>query len=178
MKILFSPSEAKKLTPNPLNSPINSIICDRDEILQKYYDIVSSQDERILGDIFGVKSTSDIAKIKNLTMQKIYHKAILMYDGVAYEALDYLNLDEVASRYIDENLLIFSNLYGVLKAGDYVLIDTDFVYKEGDPKMELSSDMSIQFEKRYTREKAMEKPHEEVRVETKEVKIAPVKKGR
>jgi cytoplasmic iron level regulating protein YaaA (DUF328/UPF0246 family) len=120
VKILFSPSEAKKLTPNPLNSPINSIICDRDEILQKYYDIVSSQDESILGDIFGVKSTSDIAKIKNLTMQKIYHKAILMYDGVAYEALDYLNLDEVASRYIDENLLIFSNLYGVLKAGDYV----------------------------------------------------------
>ena len=65
-----------------------------------------------------------------------------------------------------------------LKSGEYVLIDTDFVYKEGDPKIELSSDMSIQFEKRYKREKAVEKPHEEVRVETKEVKIAPVKKGR
>ena len=113
MKILFSPSEAKKLTLNPLTSPINSIICDRDEILQKYYDLISSQDQSILGQIFGVKSANDITKIKNLTMQKSYHKAVLMYDGVAYEALNYSNLDESSSRYIDENLLIFSNLYGV-----------------------------------------------------------------
>ena len=120
MKILFSPSEAKKPTLNPLTSPINSIICDRDEILQKYYDLISSQDESILGQIFGVKSANDITKIKNLIMQKSYHKAVLMYDGVAYEALNYSNLDELSSRYIDENLLIFSNLYGVLRAGDYI----------------------------------------------------------
>lgn len=73
-------------------------------------------------------------------------------------------------------------LHGVvtetLKAGDYVLIDTDFVYKEGDPKMELSSDMSIQFEKRYKREKGIEIPKEEVKKETREVKTTPVKKGR
>ncbi|WP_458396421.1 YaaA family protein [Campylobacter sp.] len=120
MKILFSPSEAKKPTLNPLTSPISSIICDRDEIIQKYYDLISSQDQSILGQIFGVKSANDITKIKNLTMQKSYHKAVLMYDGVAYEALNYSNLDELSSRYIDENLLIFSNLYGVLRAGDYI----------------------------------------------------------
>lgn len=136
MKILFSPSEAKKPTLNPLTSPINSIICDRDEILQKYYDLISSQDQSILGQIFGVKSTNDIAKIKNLTMQKSYHKAVLMYDGVAYEALNYSNLDESSSRYIDENLLIFSNLYGVLRAGDYIQF---YKLKQGEKISQIDS---------------------------------------
>ncbi|WP_086276309.1 YaaA family protein [Campylobacter vicugnae] len=136
MKILFSPSEAKKPTPNPLTSPINSIICDRDEILQKYYDLISSQDQSILGDIFGVKSANDIIKIKNLTMQKSYHKAVLMYDGVAYEALNYSNLDESSSRYIDENLLIFSNLYGVLRAGDYIQF---YKLKQGEKISQIDS---------------------------------------
>lgn len=44
-----------------------------------------------------------------------------------------------------------------LKAGDYVLLDTDFVYDENDPDAELSSDMSIQFEKRYLKEKNITK---------------------
>lgn len=136
MKILFSPSEAKRPTLNPLTSPISSIICDRDEILQKYYDLISSQDQSILGQIFGVKSVNDITKIKNLTMQKSYHKAVLMYDGVAYEALNYSNLDELSSRYIDENLLIFSNLYGVLRAGDYIQF---YKLKQGEKISQIDS---------------------------------------
>ena len=119
MKILFSPSESKKPTPNPLNLALLSINCDRDEILKSYYDILNSGDEVALSKIFGVKSSKDIANIVDLSSKKLYHKAIQMYDGVAYDALDYLNLDEKSAKYIDENLLIFSNLYGVLRAGDY-----------------------------------------------------------
>lgn len=120
MKILFSPSESKKPTPNPLKSVLMAINCDRDEILNRYYEILNSKDERALSEIFGIKESKEIDKIANLSAQNLYHKAVLLYDGVAYDALDYPSLDEKSARYIDENLLIFSNLYGVLRAGDYV----------------------------------------------------------
>lgn len=36
-----------------------------------------------------------------------------------------------------------------LKAGDYVILDTDYIYKEGDPKIAIISDLSKEFEDRY-----------------------------
>lgn len=118
MKILFSPSEAKRLTPNPQNSPKISIFCDRDEIIHSYFSAIKSGNLGELEQIFGVKS--GINELREQILQPCYHKAVLMYDGVAYDALDYANLSSSATKYIDENLLIFSNLYGVLRAGDYV----------------------------------------------------------
>lgn len=39
-----------------------------------------------------------------------------------------------------------------LEAGEYVMLDTDFIYREGDPHIELSSDLSRKFESRYQRQ--------------------------
>ena len=30
-----------------------------------------------------------------------------------------------------------------LKAGEYVILDTDFIYREGDPNIDLTSDISL-----------------------------------
>ena len=50
-------------------------------------------------------------------------KVIQRYDGVAFDYLEYSKLKEDEKFYIDENVLIFSNLFGVLKAGDLGLPD-------------------------------------------------------
>ena len=44
---------------------------------------------------------------------------------------------------------MMGNVSETLKEGEYVLIDTDFVFREGDPDIHMSSDLSIKFENRY-----------------------------
>ena len=39
-----------------------------------------------------------------------------------------------------------------LNPGDYVIIDTDFIYREADPNLNLSSNLSSEFESRYKNE--------------------------
>ncbi|WP_291953039.1 peroxide stress protein YaaA, partial [Campylobacter sp.] len=45
-------------------------------------------------------------------------KAIKRYSGIAYNFLNYEKLDLEEKRYIDENVIIFSNLFGPIKAND------------------------------------------------------------
>ena len=73
---------------------------------------------------------------------------------------------------------LHGNVTKTLKAGEYVVIDTDFFYKENDPKTELSSDLSIQFEKRYRREKGLDIEAKKETEVKKEMQVSPVKKGR
>lgn len=73
---------------------------------------------------------------------------------------------------------LHGNVTKTLKAGEYVVIDTDFFYKENDPKTELSSDLSIQFEKRYRREKGLDMEAKKETEVKKEMQVSPVKKGR
>jgi len=47
-------------------------------------------------------------------------KTIQRYTGVAFDYLDYDSLDDSAKSYIDNSLLIFSNLFGVLRASDLI----------------------------------------------------------
>ena len=49
-------------------------------------------------------------------------KVIQRYEGVAFDYLEYNNLNENEKTYIDENVLIFSNIFGVLKAGMLVFL--------------------------------------------------------
>ena len=55
-------------------------------------------------------------------------KAILRYTGVAFDAMDYENLEEKAQIYCDENIVLFSNLFGPLKASDLI---PDYKLKQG-----------------------------------------------
>jgi cytoplasmic iron level regulating protein YaaA (DUF328/UPF0246 family) len=55
-------------------------------------------------------------------------KAIERYDGVAYDYLDYPHLSQEAKAYIDDHTILFSNLFGPLKASDFI---PDYKLKQG-----------------------------------------------
>ena len=63
-------------------------------------------------------------------MKSTLLKAIQRYEGVADDYLSYNNLEKSSQKYIDDNVLIFSNLFGVLKAGDNGL--PDYKLKQGE----------------------------------------------
>ena len=133
MKILLAPSETKiaggegKFDIDSLFLPeINS---KRVELINTYTKIVLSQDLEILSKMFGLKKESDIKKhIKDITKEATM-KAILRYKGVAFDYLDYPTLTKDAQEYLDNNLLIFSNLFGILKASDKI---PEYRLKQGE----------------------------------------------
>jgi len=126
LKILFSPSESKsKLLENP---PINidSFCCKnlydkRLEIIQRYQEILNSNDIKRLREIFGLKDEHKCHELANIDIKSSPTcKAILRYSGIAY---DYLSYDTIPVRYqiyIDKNTIIFSNLFGPIFASDNI----------------------------------------------------------
>ena len=70
--------------------------------------------------MFGLKKEADILKHKRDIIHELSLKAIERYTGVAFDYLAYKTLDNSAKLYIDRNLLIFSNLFGVLSADDLI----------------------------------------------------------
>ena len=50
------------------------------------------------------------------------------YEGVAYDYLQYASLDTSAQGYIDTNVIIFSNIFGPIGAGDMI---PEYKFKQG-----------------------------------------------
>ncbi len=126
MKILFSPSEAKSS-----NSPINLNLADelsfksnykaREQILQKYAQVLENFNTQELSKLMGLKKESEIKLYKDIDIfNSPLELAILRYTGVGYKYLDFSSLDEEAQEQICENVIIFSNLLGPIKAGDKI----------------------------------------------------------
>jgi len=124
MKILFSPSEGK--TTLSTNEPINKnsfifpkLYEKRKYILDEYNKYIHSLNDEELNKYFGIKNGVDfrVDIFKEPTC-----KAIERYDGVAYDYLEYNSLDENSQKYIDENTIIFSNLFGPIKADNFLPI--------------------------------------------------------
>jgi len=114
MKILLAPSETKSKGGDfpPVNKNYFSfpeIYEKREEIIKKYNEFIKTNN-----DIknFGENKTSIFIRPTK--------KAILRYTGVAFKHLDYKSLDENSKNWIDKNVLIFSNLFGVIKANDKI----------------------------------------------------------
>ena len=117
MKILFSPSEAKSSVLGNLEIPNFSFDSDkRNIVLKEYENFIKNSSE--LSNFFGIKDEKLITHYKASFKNNTGIKAVLRYSGVAYKALNYSNLDECAKKYIDENVIIFSNLFGPLLAKD------------------------------------------------------------
>lgn len=121
MKILFSPSEEKaNLTQiqfenfNDIFFDINyAIKCDaRDIIIKDYLSFFPNN----LEYIFATKNTEKI--LKSFSKNKI--QAIKLYQGVSYKALDFGSLSKDEQEYLLENTIIFSNLFGCLRAYDEI----------------------------------------------------------
>ena len=124
MKILFSPSETK--SDLSLNLPINedSFCCKklykkREEVIHRYQDILDSGDINRLNKIFGLKNENKSFELAKINIKSASTcKAIQRYTGVAYDYLDYENLGIKQKEFIDNNVIIFSNLFGPILAKD------------------------------------------------------------
>lgn len=125
MKILFSPSEAK--TNDGKNCPINkdSFIFPelyelRLQAIEKYQNFIKKATTKELEELFSTKKQDLIEHYKENILQKPTKKAVQRYDGVAFKHLKYDSLSPKAQAYIDENVIIFSNLLGVISTNDNI----------------------------------------------------------
>ena len=124
MKILLAPSETKKRGGNGAFN-LNTLLFKeltpyRKELLDKYSEILEKGDMEELSKMFGLKKESDIrSHIKNILNEPAM-KAIERYTGVAFDYLDYPSLDIKAQNYIDDNVILCSNLFGFLRASDEI----------------------------------------------------------
>ncbi|ATB68555.1 hypothetical protein SJPD1_0427 [Sulfurospirillum diekertiae] len=126
MKILFSPSETKSaLTTHGLlkkeSLVFPSLYEKRHQVLKQYQALLETHDTTLLQNLFGIKDTQ---KILALSSKNIFDsftcKAILRYSGIAYDHLLFETLDKNAQTYIENHVMIFSNLFGPLLAGDLI----------------------------------------------------------
>ena len=142
MKILLAPSETKinggnnRFDINKLSFPaLNST---RQKLLSVYTNIVTSNDKDSIKKIFGLKKDKDIEPfLTDITNEPIM-KAIQRYTGVAFDYLEYNTLNKKAQIYIDNNVLLFSNLFGVLKASDYI---PNYRLKQGEMLQDIKIDL-------------------------------------
>lgn len=133
MKILFAPSEGKRsggICP-PLNT--NSLIFSelyskRLDVILQYEELVQQGSVTELTELFGVKDVRLFDRYKISFERAPTMKAIERYDGVAYDYLNYTTLAPIAQEYVDAHTLIFSNLFGPIRAGDLI---PDYKLKQG-----------------------------------------------
>ncbi len=135
MKILFSPSETKIAGGEETSFDKKSFIFP--ELYEKRMEIVKQYNEFILKT-----SKEELIKQKKKKKEDVLEqysknlfksstmKVIQRYDGVAFDYLEYSKLLKNEQDYIDENVIIFSNLFGALKAGNKGL--PDYKLKQGE----------------------------------------------
>ncbi len=109
MKILLAPSERKSLGGEREFCISSFCELNREEAIRRYDEFI--------------KTTSDFKNFgedKSPIKSRPCKEAIRRYKGVAFEYLDYESLDEASKRYLNENLIIFSNLFGIVKPLDLI----------------------------------------------------------
>ena len=134
LKILFSPSESKiSLNTNDKfdgkNLIFHELFGKRAEILKRYDEFLKSANLDEIKKLFGLKELEDSEQLRESLSKKGSIKAILRYDGVAYKHLNYRGLSVEAQKYIDNNVLIFSNLFGPILAKDEI---AEYKLKQGE----------------------------------------------
>ncbi len=133
MKILFSPSESKNSNGTNVSFSKESFFLKelygkRLEVLKAYEEYISSLSLEELSAWFGLKNLQEVEKYKCTIATKPTMKAIQRYSGIAFDALNYNCLNEKSKKYIDERVILFSNLFGPIKADNFI---PDYKYKQG-----------------------------------------------
>lgn len=133
MKILLAPAETKN--EGGLEKPfckenffLEENFSFRKDIFDRYEEYVHSLDLEELSKWFGIKKLDDVKKYSQSLKDKPSMKAIQRYNGVAFDALEYDNLNSKEQNYIDNNVILFSNLFGPIKSSDLI---PDYKYKQG-----------------------------------------------
>jgi len=133
MKILLAPAETKKsggeLAPyKKENFFFKEFSTTRDKVVQSYEELLKTSSLEEISKWFGLKKLDECEKYKKSILNKPTIKAIERYTGVAFDALEYSSLEPNAKSYCDENVIIFSNLFGALRADDLI---PDYKFKQG-----------------------------------------------
>lgn len=141
MKILLAPSETKK-SGGEKTFLLSSLFLDtitpqRMKLLHAYINVLQQGDMQALSKMFGIKKESDILKHTKDMIHELTMKAIERYTGVAFDYLSYETLDKEAQTYIDENVIIFSNLFGPLRASDLI---PEYKLKQGEAVDEIKTE--------------------------------------
>lgn len=135
MKILFSPSETKRAigTAQPINEKSFSfpyLYEKRLYVLDQYQTLLEKADIPKLQQLFGLK---DEHKVSVQASKNIFTsftcKAIERYSGIAYDHLCFETLGKSAQTFLENNVMIFSNLFGPLLAKDLI---PDYKLQQGE----------------------------------------------
>lgn len=141
MKILLAPSETKKsgggFSFNPSTLLFESLLPHRTKLLHTYTNVLQQGDMQTLSKMFGIKKEADILKHKKDIIHELTIKAIERYTGVAFEYLGYTNLDKKVQTYIDDNVILFSNLFGPIKASDLI---PEYKLKQGEAVADIKTE--------------------------------------
>lgn len=133
MIILFAPSEGKRPGGDESSLSSTSLLFPqlyekRLEVIAKYEKVIDAGNYDELKELFGLKDEKEFERYKIPFDTAPTMKAIERYDGVAYDYLGYPQLDQLAQAYIDRNVILFSNLFGPIRAGDCI---PDYKLKQG-----------------------------------------------
>lgn len=133
MKILLSPSETKLPEGNKPafcsdNFFLPQLFEKREEMFSLYNQHLRSLSVSDLSKWFGLKKDDEALKLKNGIENFPGMKAIERYTGVAFSALDFNSLKKKSQIYLEQNLILFSNLFGPILAGDII---PDYKFKQG-----------------------------------------------
>ena len=133
MVILFSPSEGKRAggeyTPLHQESLLfPDLYPKRLEVIEQYQSLTQKGSDEELYELFGIKDPKAYERYRSACTSSPTMKAIERYDGVAYDYLNYAQLPTEAQRYIDSHTIIFSNLFGPIRACDPI---PDYKLKQG-----------------------------------------------
>ena len=134
MKILLAPSETKRsggeFPFDPAQLLFKELAPFRSKLLHNYMNVLQKSDLSILSKMFGLKKEADIRTNQRDIIHELTMKAIERYTGVAFDYLSYTDLDTEAQAYIDQHVILFSNLFGPIKASDLI---PEYKLKQGEP---------------------------------------------
>ena len=124
MKILFSPSEDKNINYEGSQNPnfLKDLLFGetlRNDFFQSYIDFLNNASIKDINELLGSKDSNTINKCKNIQSSTLT-KAIYLYSGVGYRALDISSIPKDSLEFIYESVIIFSNLFGPIRASDKI----------------------------------------------------------
>ncbi|HHD79319.1 MAG TPA: YaaA family protein [Epsilonproteobacteria bacterium] len=133
MKILLAPSETKRTggtAPFILSSLLfKALLPYRTSLLHAYTNVIQKGDMQVLSKMFGIKKEADILSYKKDLIHEPTMKAIERYTGVAFDYLGYESLEPSAQMYIDNHVILFSNLFGPIRSSDMI---PEYKLKQGE----------------------------------------------
>ena len=141
MKILLAPSETKKsggdASFNPNTLLFEALLPHRIKLLHAYINVLQKGDMSVLSKMFGLKKEADILAHKNDIIHELTMKAIQRYTGVAFDYLGYEKLDVDTQRYVDSHVILFSNLFGPIRASDLI---PEYKLKQGEAVRDIKTE--------------------------------------